>query len=51
MEEKDYEVKKSNDDILSILIKYYKYNGGAHGIYEYVPYNPRTELYNELDKM
>ena len=35
----DYEVKKSNDDILSILIKYYKYSGGAHGIYEYVPYN------------
>ena len=35
----DYEVKKSNDKIFSILIKYYKYSGGAHGIYEYIPYN------------
>ncbi len=35
----DYEVKKSNDKILSMLIKYYKYSGGAHGSYYYVPYN------------
>lgn len=35
----DYEVKKSNNKILSMLIKYYKYSGGAHGTYEYIPYN------------
>ena len=35
----DYEVKKSNNKVLSMLIKYYKYSGGAHGYYEYVPYN------------
>ena len=35
----DYEVKKSNNKVLSMLIKYYKYSGGAHGIYEYIPYN------------
>lgn len=35
----DYDVKKNNNKVLSMLIKYYKYSGGAHGIYEYVPYN------------
>ena len=35
----DYEVKKSNNKVLSMLIKYYKYSGGAHGTYEYIPYN------------
>ena len=35
----DYEIKKSNNKVLSMLIKYYKYSGGAHGIYEYIPYN------------
>ena len=35
----DYEVKKSNNKVLSMLIKYYKYSGGAHGYYEYIPYN------------
>ena len=35
----DFEVKKSTAQLFSILIKYYKYSGGAHGSYEYVPYN------------
>lgn len=35
----DFEVKKNTDKVFSILIKYYKYSGGAHGSYEYVPYN------------
>lgn len=35
----DFEVKKNTDKVFSILIKYYIYSGGAHGIYEYVPYN------------
>lgn len=35
----DYEVKKSNDKVFSLLLKYYKYSGGAHGTYQYVPYN------------
>lgn len=35
----DYEIKKSNNKVLSMLIKYYKYSGGAHGTYEYIPYN------------
>lgn len=34
-----FEVKKNTSNIISILIKYYKYSGGAHGYYEYVPYN------------
>jgi len=34
-----YEVKKNTASAISILIKYYKYSGGAHGYYEYVPYN------------
>lgn len=34
-----YEVKKNTVSTISILIKYYKYSGGAHGYYEYVPYN------------
>lgn len=34
-----YEVKKNTSSAISILIKYYKYSGGAHGYYEYVPYN------------
>jgi len=32
-------VKKNTGNAISILIKYYKYSGGAHGYYEYVPYN------------
>ena len=35
----DFDVKKNSDNILSILIKYYKYAGGAHGYYENVAYN------------
>lgn len=35
----DFEIKKNTENILSILIKYYKYSGGAHGYYEYIPYN------------
>lgn len=35
----EYEIKKNNKQIISLLVKYYKYNGGAHGSYEYVPYN------------
>ena len=34
-----FEVKKNTNNVISILIKYYKYSGGAHGYYEYVPYN------------
>lgn len=35
----EYEIKKNNKQIISLLVKYYKYSGGAHGIYEYIPYN------------
>lgn len=35
----DFEVKKNSDNILSILVMYYKYSGGAHGYYENVAYN------------
>lgn len=34
-----FEVKKSTSNVISILVEYYKYSGGAHGYYEYVPYN------------
>lgn len=34
-----YEVKKNTPNVISIIVKYYKYSGGAHGTYEYVPYN------------
>ena len=34
-----FEIKKNRDDVISILVKYYKYSGGAHGYYEYIPYN------------
>ena len=34
-----FEVKKNTNNVISILIKYYKYSGGAHGYYEYVSYN------------
>lgn len=35
----DFDIKKNSDDILSIVIKYYKYAGGAHGEYENIAYN------------
>ncbi len=35
----DFDVKKNSNNILSILVKYYKYAGGAHGYYENVAYN------------
>ena len=34
-----FEVKKNTSNVISILVKYYKYSGGAHGYYEYIPYN------------
>lgn len=34
-----FEVKKSTPNMVSILVEYYKYSGGAHGYYEYIPYN------------
>ncbi len=38
----DFDVKKNSDNILSILVKYYKFAGGAHGYYENVAYNIDT---------
>ncbi|WP_052356875.1 DUF3298 domain-containing protein [[Clostridium] dakarense] len=35
----DFEVKKNSDDMLSIMVKYYKYSGGAHGYSEDITYN------------
>lgn len=35
----NYEVKKNSDNVLSIIVRYYKYSGGAHGYYEDVSYN------------
>ncbi len=34
-----FEIKKIDENIISILVRYYKYLGGAHGYYEYIPYN------------
>ncbi len=38
----DFDIKKNSDGILSILIKYYQYSGGAHGEYIHVAYNIDT---------
>lgn len=35
----DFEVKRNTENVLSIIVKYYSYSGGAHGIYEDVSYN------------
>jgi len=35
----DFEIKKNSDNILSLVVEYYKYSGGAHGYYEDVAYN------------
>lgn len=35
----DFDIKKNSDNILSILVSYYKYAGGAHGEYENIAYN------------
>lgn len=35
----DFEVKKNSDHMLSIMVEYYKYSGGAHGYYEDISYN------------
>ncbi len=35
----DFKVKKNSNNILSILVNYYKYSGGAHGVYENESYN------------
>lgn len=34
-----YKIKKNTPNLVSLIIDYYKYSGGAHGYYEYVPYN------------
>lgn len=43
-----FDVKKNTSNAISILIKYYKYSGGAHGYYEYVPYNIDLRSGNNL---
>lgn len=35
----DFKVKKNSDNMLSILVNYYQYSGGAHGFYENESYN------------
>ncbi|MGL5313554.1 MAG: DUF3298 and DUF4163 domain-containing protein [Peptostreptococcaceae bacterium] len=35
----DFEVKKNSDNMLSLVIEYYKYSGGAHGYYENISHN------------
>ncbi len=35
----DFYTKKNSDNMLSILLNYYKYSGGAHGYYEYKSYS------------
>ncbi|MGL5330634.1 MAG: PdaC/SigV domain-containing protein [Peptostreptococcaceae bacterium] len=35
----DFEVKKNSNNMLSIVVTYYKYSGGAHGEYNNVAYN------------
>lgn len=34
-----YEIKKNTERFISLNIYRYKYSGGAHGTYEYIPYN------------
>ena len=43
-----FEVKKNTSNAISILVKYYKYSGGAHGYYEYIPYNIDLRSGNNL---
>lgn len=45
----DYQVKKNSDGVISILLNYYKYSGGAHGIYEDFSYNIDTKQEKFLD--
>lgn len=49
----DFEVKKNSDNILSIVVQYYKYSGGAHGYYENIAYNidMRTGVNLELSDL
>lgn len=35
----DFEVKKNSNNMLSIVVNYYKYSGGAHGDYKNIAYN------------
>ena len=35
----DFEIKKNSNNMLSIVVTYYKYSGGAHGEYNNVAYN------------
>lgn len=45
----DYKVKKNSDGVISILINYYKYSGGAHGLYKDISYNIDTKQKRFLD--
>jgi len=44
----NFDIKKNSDNILSILVNYYKYAGGAHGYYEDIAYNIDTSTGNFL---
>lgn len=35
----DFEIKKNSNNMLSIVVTYYKYSGGAHGEYKNTAYN------------
>ena len=35
----NFEIKKNSNNMLSILVTYYKYSGGAHGDYNNIAYN------------
>ncbi len=49
----DFYTKKNSDNMLSILLNYYKYSGGAHGYYEYKSYNidMRSGKFLELEDL
>lgn len=44
----DFDVKKNSDSMLSIVIKIYRYSGGAHGFYENKSYNIFMETGEDL---
>ncbi len=49
----DFYTKKNSDNMLSILLNYYKYSGGSHGYYEYKSYNidMRSGKFLELEDL
>ena len=45
----DFKIKKNGEGILSLVVEFYEYKGGAHGFYQEIPYNISVDYEKIID--